>query len=124
MIFTKTHIAAAWYQQTGLRFKGTIKPAGWGNGVGVVRTPYGTFKYTSHYDMIVFFKNEAPSCPLSIEVKYRHWENQDGDLEYEEPALPVRVPLGYKSFSWVNGVAVATRNNGTTIPLEGQLCLC
>lgn len=121
MTFTKTQIASAWYQQTGLRFKGTIKAAGWCD--GVVRTPYGTFEYTSHYDMIIFFRDGAPSCPLSIEAEYLSWENPEGDLEYEGPALPFHTPLGYKGFAWVNGVAIAIRNNGTTIPLEGQF-LC
>lgn len=114
----KQLVAAAWYIRTGIRFKGRIHTE---EGHGRVRTPYGEFPYRLSWGQVRFYSMdvEAPYCPLLPEVVDAMWEDPEGELQYEGPALP-RIPIGYKTFAWVNGVAIATRSNNTTIVMGNQ----
>jgi hypothetical protein len=117
----KTRIASAWYGITGLRFKGRIRliedadiPT-W----GYVRTPWGTYEFrTSYYGEVSFPHLCGSSCPITPEVTELQFETPEGDLEFGGYHLPSQPPIGYKSLRWVDGVAVATRNNGVEVAMR------
>lgn len=115
----KTRVAAAWYELTGLRFKGRIH----GNEYrGKVRTPYGIFTYQTWWGEVGFYElmSEFPQCPLIPDMDDVTDETPEGNLVFVSSVLPYGMPYGYKAMECVDGVGYATRSNGVRIVMGNQ----
>lgn len=122
MSITKTHVATAWYLETGTRFKGRIDAY-----QQVVRTPYGIYKYEyrmTPHGLRPYFPElcalEGPSCPLLPEVVEVLHEDKNGDLQWYGEAILPAIPRGYKSIVRLGpDEALATRANGVEVVMGG-----
>ena len=119
MTVISTRVAAAWYQLTGLRFKGRINAH-----LRSVHTPYGKYEYRTRLTPTseeVYFPNlEGAVCPIQPCAVDDIWEDRYGNVQCEGPALPPVLPPGYKAFQWVDGIAIATRCNGVQVVMGNQ----
>jgi hypothetical protein len=115
----KTHVAAAWYELTGLRFKGRIHGH---ERYGKVCTPYGVFRYGAWWNYIRFYEleSEPPQCPLVPDMDDVTDETPEGNLVFVSSQLPYRMPHGYKSMECVDGIRYATRKNGMCVLMGNQ----